>query len=76
VKLPRKLPLLPGLRWEGHLTVSRHEGDGRWLVDWDATDSRAHTERWIGDRSILTTEQIREWTGVEMLAAEQSSDVT
>jgi hypothetical protein len=66
MKLPAKLALLPGLRWSGHLTVSRALDDGRWLVDWDAHDARCSTERWIGDRAVMTAEQIKDWTGVEV----------
>ena len=66
MRLPRKLPLLPGLRWTGHMTVTRQENDGRWLIDWDATDAQQDYERWIGDRAVLTTAQVKEWTGVDL----------
>lgn len=66
MKLPRKLALLPGLRWSGHMKVIMPLDDGRWLIDWDAeiVDVPRGTERWVGDRAVLTAAQIEEWTGV------------
>lgn len=65
-RLPRKLALLPGLRWRGHMTVLRRDSDG-YLVAFDAyTANPADAEHWIGDRATLTAEQIREWTGVRL----------
>jgi len=48
------------------MTVTRQENDGRWLIDWDATDAQQDYERWIGDRAVLTTAQVKEWTGVDL----------
>jgi hypothetical protein len=64
---PRKLKLLPGKRWQGTMTVREQSADGHlWLVDFDAIDPKATTERWIGDRATLTAQQIEEWTGVRL----------
>lgn len=61
-KLPMKLDLLPGLRWAGHLTVLREHEDG-YAVEFDATDAKATTERYVMDRTVLTAKQLCDWTG-------------
>lgn len=68
------LPLLPGLRWKGKLTVEapnlgkRGKPDG-WLVQWDAEETSPEIQaRFIYDRAILTAKQIKDWTGVDVEA--------
>lgn len=63
---PLRLDLLPGLRWSGRMTVRRLD-DGRYRVDWDATSP----SEWIGDRCVMTAEQIRDWTGVDVREVER-----
>jgi len=57
------LEILPGKRWRGKIHVISHEVAG-YLVDFDAIDPKAHPdERWVGDRAVLTPEQLEAWTG-------------
>jgi hypothetical protein len=69
---PMKLSLLPGLRWRGKLTVDgpnvgkRGKSDG-WLVQWDAEEADPKVfARFIYDRAILTSKQVKAWTGVDL----------
>lgn len=64
-KRPTKLPLLPGLRWKGHLRFNGARlPDGRYPVAFDAeeTDPKVYA-RYVFDRAILTAEQLKDWTG-------------
>ena len=63
---PRKLKLLPGKRWEGTMRVGE-QVKGGYVVDFDATvRGMATGERWVGDRTVLTAEQIDDGTGVRV----------
>jgi len=64
-KLPRKLKLLPGLRWRGQLTIMSIEPSGYAVAfDAEATDPEV-ISRFIFDRAVLTAKQIKDWTGWE-----------
>jgi hypothetical protein len=60
---PVTLKLLPGLRWKGKLRVIDKTYDGRYLVDFDAVSEMSLYESYIYDRTELTADQLREWTG-------------
>lgn len=60
-----KLALLPGLRWEGSLTVMSKEPTG-YAVEFDAVAPQADPqERHVFDRAVLTAKQLKDWTGFE-----------
>lgn len=61
---PVRLPLLDGLRWQGHLTINARDAEG-FAVAFDAKDPKGDYERFIFDRTVLTAKQLREWTGVD-----------
>jgi hypothetical protein len=69
----RVLTLLPGLRWTGKLVVLGAHADG-WLVDFDAEDPSASADyRHVLDRAVLSTKQVRDWTGVDLDALPSGS---
>lgn len=60
---PKKLKLLPGLKWRGHLTVLSREPEG-FAVAFDAESPKADPrERYVFDRAVLTPKQLENWTG-------------
>jgi len=62
----RKLKILPGKRWQGTMAIGP-EVCGGYVVDFDATIVGAtHGEQWVGDRAVLTAQQIEDWTGVRL----------
>lgn len=63
-RFPRKLAILPGLRWSGKLIVESRRADGTYQCAFDARAGRA----FIYDRVPLTARQIRDWTGVDVEA--------
>lgn len=73
-RFPMKLPLLAGLRWRGKLTVEGPHVDKRgkaagWQVQWDAeVVDQSVLEGFIFDRAILTSKQVKDWTGVDLEA--------
>jgi hypothetical protein len=65
-RFPMKLALLPGLRWKGKLTVVQEDGAG-YLVQFDAEIvDPAVSERFVFDRAVLTRQQVKDWTGVDL----------
>lgn len=71
-RFPLKLPLLPGLRWQGTMTVEgpigiTEEGAPTFLAHFDAEvlDPRV-IERFVFDRAVLSAKQIHDWTGVDL----------
>jgi hypothetical protein len=62
-RLPVTVPLLPGLRWRGKLTILSREPDG-YAVAFDAVivDTSVR-ERFVFDRTVLTAAQLEAWTG-------------
>ena len=61
--LPRTLAILPGQRWTGHLTVKSRQGDGLYVVQFDARAPQPSGEPFIYDVVLLTGPQILGWTG-------------
>ena len=59
---PKKLPLLPGVKWTGYLTILGLR-DADYLVEFDAVDPKAREERYVMDRTVLTPKQLFDWTG-------------
>lgn len=58
-----ELPLLPGLRWTGKLTVIGVEPAG-YTVQWDARDTDPRNQSpVIYDRTVLSAMQLEMWTG-------------
>lgn len=65
-RLPRTLKLLPGLKWEGKLTIIDRRPDGV-TVQFDAESPKADPqERFVYDRTFLTLAELKAWTGVEL----------
>ena len=60
-RYPFELELLSGLRWRGKMCVERPCDDG-YLVAFDAESS----EGVVYDRTVLTENQVRDWTGVKL----------
>lgn len=69
-RFPLTLAIVAGRRWTGSLTVTGEVGTivpGLYLVAFDAEDPSApRTERYVYDRAVLTADQAREWTGVDL----------
>ncbi len=66
-KLPMRLALLPGLKWKGTVRVEERTDDGLWQVQFDAeATSPDVVQRYISDRTTLTDEQLKKWTGVKI----------
>ena len=67
----KKIPLLPGLRWKGSLTIlKRIERDGERLFvvafDAEVVNPTPHSlERFVFDHATLTAKQLADWTGHE-----------
>ena len=61
--IPRTLPLLPGLKWTGKLTILSSDGDS-YVVQFDAEIIDPRVEfRHVYDRTVLTAMQLHDWTG-------------
>lgn len=65
-RFPMFLELLPGLRWKGKLQVNGPHGGG-WACEFNAEDvDPVVVERFIFDHAVLTTKQVKDWTGVDL----------
>jgi hypothetical protein len=65
----RRLAILPGKCWTGTITVRSETAEG-WDVDFDADATPGGgNEGQINYQTVLTTEQILEWTGIDMRGA-------
>ena len=60
---PNRLVILPGLKWQGNITVLQKLDDGKYLVDFDAIDPEATQERHVLDRASLDPNLLEQWTG-------------
>jgi len=67
MKFPKKLQIRSGLSRKGYIKII-NSIDGGWLVDWDAqiVGREGQEESYVMDRSVLTTKQILDWTGMEI----------
>lgn len=62
-RLPHTLDLLPGLRWQGKLKILDKIGD-HYCVAFDAVDADSSlNERIVYDRTVLSAELLKAWTG-------------
>jgi hypothetical protein len=66
-RLPLKLKLLPGLKWTGQLEVIARDPGG-YVVGFDA--KVRGQERYIFDRTVMTSGQLKGWTGIDLAIAE------
>lgn len=62
LRLPRRIPLLRGLKWSGHLTVLEITANGHATVAFDARSEEPGRE-FIYDRMSLSADDLRGWTG-------------
>lgn len=58
----KRLPLLKGLRWEGHLRLLQPQ-DGGYVVAFNAFEPA--TGQYVYDQTVLTHKQLKDWTGVD-----------
>jgi hypothetical protein len=61
-RYPCKLQLLPGLKWEGSLRVQQRNGQGEFVVHFDARER--NEGMFVYDCKTLTAAQLAYWTGV------------
>lgn len=74
-RVPHELKLLPGLKWRGKLRIVAREPDGRYVVGFDAEDPKADPqERYVYDRTVLTAQQLKAWTGWEEAAGKRGGN--
>jgi hypothetical protein len=64
--LPRKpLPIVPGRKWKGKITVMARDGEGYAVsFDAEAVDVRVR-DRYVFDRAVLSPKTLKDWTGWE-----------
>lgn len=67
-KYPIKLALLASASREGWINIVGKHQEGGWIVDWDAQIKSMRDVEcgYVLDRCVLTTEQVRQWTGVDL----------
>ena len=67
---PRKLPLKPDAPWTGHLTVKEPSPGLRlYPVAFDAR-TKATPNTFVYDLTMMTAEQIKSWTNIDVEAGE------
>ena len=68
---PLTFTILPGCKWTGKLRVLQAAPEfGKYVVEFDAEDPNADPqERFVFDRAVLTKDQIKDWTGIDLLDA-------